>query len=67
MNRRRPGVAAPQRKFSGLKPITPIRTESTPPRNKPCPCLSKKKYKYCCKDIETLVNTINRKIEEAIP
>lgn len=28
--------------------VEPIRTDSTPGRNDPCPCRSGRKYKKCC-------------------
>ena len=68
MNRRNYGQPAPLRRLPpkpGHKAIVlrPIRTPDRPPRNKDCPCLSGKKYKHCCKDIATLVETLAGKIE----
>ena len=61
MNRRNYGGPAPHKKFPGMKPVTPIRTPERPPRNKDCPCQSGRKYKHCCKDIPTLIETLSNK------
>ena len=71
MNRRNYGQPAPNRRLPtkvtrhGLvsPKLRPIRTPDRPGRNQPCPCLSGKKFKHCCKDIPTLVDTLANKIE----
>lgn len=56
MNRRDYTKPAPKRYRQGTPGTTIKYPSPLPQRNRPCPCGSGKKYKHCCKDIETLVN-----------
>lgn len=49
-----PMIIKVEAKGSGPVRIEPIRAESTPSRNAPCPCGSSKKYKKCCGAIATV-------------